>query len=34
VYGVVLILLMFAMPGGVVGLMRKIQSSWAARKHA
>ena len=31
VYGVVLILLMFAMPGGVVGLMRKIQNTWAAR---
>lgn len=33
VYGVVLILLMFAMPGGVVGLLRKLQAWRAARSH-
>lgn len=31
VYGVVLILIMFAMPGGVVGLLRRIQSAWQRR---
>jgi branched-chain amino acid transport system permease protein len=33
VYGVVLILLMFVMPGGVVGLLRKLQAWRAARSH-
>ena len=31
VYGVVLILIMFAMPGGVVGLLRRIQAVWQRR---
>ena len=33
VYGVVLILLMFAMPGGVVGMLRKLQAWRSARSH-
>ena len=33
VYGVVLILLMFVMPGGVVGMLRKLQAWRAARSH-
>ena len=31
IYGVVLIAIMFAMPGGVVGMLRKVQSRLAAR---
>ena len=31
IYGVVLIAIMFAMPGGVVGLLRKIQAYFKAR---
>ena len=31
IYGVVLIAIMFAMPGGVVGLLRKVQTRLAAR---
>lgn len=32
VYGVVLIVIMFAMPGGVVGLLRRLQAGQGARK--
>ncbi|MNE97109.1 hypothetical protein D3C80_1954060 [compost metagenome] len=34
IYGVVLIAIMFAMPGGVVGMLRKIQERFKTRAGA